>query len=478
MAQRAIAPVWLKAVLLLMLSTVAAWGLEVNEDGKALILEAQQTYRGDMENRPVVTDENVKGYVEGIVKRLVPAAKKAPTGVRLSTTILESPQPELFSYVDGHIVITTGMVYAMENEAQLAGILAREVANVVEGYYIALYQEIKAAERSERNRAAVGALFSGLLDVAVDYAAQYHTIELDEAYMEGTATYGETMKKMAAIDAATGAYYTIRDVAESTPERDSSGNPVDPRMRFDSVADAQGMEYSALAGYESAETAKGWANAYRIKSEILRKQEAELGMFAAQIRETQSLMNISRKRMVQALGSSGLLQSRSDLPPNRSEFVAKLVNLQEVKAAEKGKKPTKGVEPFRAFLQNTLLPSAEKSMQEEQYERAYEAYTALWNKGVHTAPVAYGIAKCKLGDFAFGASEAEKESAEAAYFDAIKLDKSYAPTYKGLAELYADWERYQEAADAYRNYLKYAPKAKDRGRVERKIKTLERKAAR
>ena len=29
--------------------------LEINDDGRALILEAQQTYHNDMENRPVIT---------------------------------------------------------------------------------------------------------------------------------------------------------------------------------------------------------------------------------------------------------------------------------------------------------------------------------------------------------------------------------------------------------------------------------------
>ncbi len=466
---------WLLAMVL---ASPLMGSVVLNNDGQSLIQEAKQAYLSDMEGRPVVTDQKMKGYVETIVKKLIPSPKQPPSGVQLSTTILESPQPELFSYTDGHIIVTTGMLYAVDNEAQLAGVLAREVAFAVEGYYISMYQEIKAAERAERNKAAVGALFSGLLDVAVDYAAEYHTIEMDEAYLEGTATYGETMKKIALVGAAQSSYYTLKDVAESTPAKDDRGNWLDPRLRFDAVADAQGMEYTALAGYESSETAKGWANAYKVKSKIIQQQEAQMGMFASQLRETQALMKISMNRMRQSIGSSGLVQTRSDLPPNRSEFVAKLGNLKEVRDAQKGRKLTKGEKSYQTFLQQALLPMAEKAMMDEQYEKAHGSYKALWEKGVRTAPVAYGIAKCKLGDFAFGASESEKESAEAAYMDAIKLDKTYALTYKGLAELYNDWDRYKDAVDAYRKYLKYAPKAKDRSRIERKIKSLEKKAAR
>jgi tetratricopeptide (TPR) repeat protein len=116
-------------------------------------------------------------------------------------------------------------------------------------------------------------------------------------------------------------------------------------------------------------------------------------------------------------------------------------------------------------------------MEDENYEKAYINYKALWNKGLHAAPVAYGMAKCKLGDFAFGASEAEKKEAEKAYREAARLDPKYAMPYKGLAELYSDWERYEDAVEAYRAYLKLNPKA-DRKRIERKIKVLERKANR
>jgi tetratricopeptide (TPR) repeat protein len=117
-------------------------------------------------------------------------------------------------------------------------------------------------------------------------------------------------------------------------------------------------------------------------------------------------------------------------------------------------------------------------MENENYEKAYGIYKTLWDKGIHTAPLAYGLAKCSLGDFAFGASEAEKKEAEKIYKEAARLDPHYALPYKGLGELYDDWERYGEAAKAYKTYLTINPTADDRERIERKIKTLDRKASR
>ena len=422
-------------------------------------------------------DPLIKSYADRVVKKLVPRGKRLPKGVNLSVTVLESPQPELYSYVDGHMIMTMGVLYAMENEAQLAGVLSHEVASIAEGYYIGIYQEIKAAERNERRKAAVGALFSALLDVAVDYAVEMETIDLEDEWLSGDATYKKTMKKIAALHAAQSGYYSIKDVIESIPEKDNKGQWLDPRLRFEPVADAQGMEYTALAGYDCREVAKGWQNLYRVKNSILKEQENALGPWAAQIRQTQSLMQMNMNRMRASLGASALVQTRSDVPPTRADFVAKMTKLKEVQEAVKKNKPSVGQKNYLTFLEKSLVPRAEKDMQDENYEKAYLNYKALWNKGLHSAPVAYGMAKCKLGDFAFGASEAEKKEAEKAYREAARLDPKYALPYKGLAELYSDWERYEDAVQAYRTYLKLNPEA-DRKRINRKIKVLERKAKR
>ncbi|MDX1778411.1 MAG: hypothetical protein R3339_05990, partial [Thermodesulfobacteriota bacterium] len=66
--------------LVLCVSSDSLEAFEVNDDGRALILEAQQTYHSDMENRPVITDTVITGYVTKIVKGLVPKGKTLPPG--------------------------------------------------------------------------------------------------------------------------------------------------------------------------------------------------------------------------------------------------------------------------------------------------------------------------------------------------------------------------------------------------------------
>lgn len=454
------------------------WALEINDDGAKLIQEAAQAYSSDMRDRPVIVDPVIQDYLNGILQRLAPAGKNPPAGVAIGITAIDSPKPELYSYVSGQIVVTNGMVFSMENEAQLAAVLSRQVAHLTEGYYISLYQQIKAAERKERYKAAAGALFGALLDVAVDYAVRIDEINQNERYFEGEATYSETMKRLALTTAASGAYYTIKDVVSSIPAEEPGGAHIDPRLQFEPIADAQGLEFLALAGYDAAEASKAWSAVHRVNSRMAREREQALGPFAEQMRSMQSLMNANMNRLQQQLGVTGLVQTLSNAPPTRAQFVAKLTALKEVQDAQKSHGARKEKEQYIAFVEKALLPGAQAALKRENYEQAYKEYRLLYDRGIRMAPVVYGMAKSRLGDFAFGASEAEKEEAEKYYREAIRLDPDYAAPHKGLAELYEDWERFEEAAAAYRDYLKTSPDAKDRNRIEKKIKTMKRKASR
>jgi tetratricopeptide (TPR) repeat protein len=450
----------------------------LNENGRSLIQQATQAYNSDMEKRPTVTDELIVEYADKIARDLVPEGKSAPEGVTIRMTVIESPSPELYAYVDGHLVLTTGMLFAMDNEAQLAGVFSHEIAQLVEGYYISMYQEIKKAEKKGRRKAATGALFGSLLDIAVDYTVEMEEIKQTDQYLEGEATYKETMEKMAVVGAAQSAYYSIKDVVASVPPKDNSGNWIDPRLQFEPVADAQGMEYLALAGYDASEAAEGWKNAYLIHSEQIRKQDQSIGMWASQMREMQTLMELNMNRLRQSLGASGLIQTPGDLYPTRAQFVAELTNLKEVRDAQKIHGSKKGKREYMSFLQKALLTKADEALKKESYEEANSYYRTLYEKGVRTGPVVYGLAKSGLGDFAFAASVSEKQEAEDLYREAAKLDPNYALPYRGLGELYEDWERYEDAVHAYRRYLELSPESRDREQLERKIKVLERKANR
>jgi tetratricopeptide (TPR) repeat protein len=181
--------------------------------------------------------------------------------------------------------------------------------------------------------------------------------------------------------------------------------------------------------------------------------------------------------MQQYMGDLGLVQTPSHSQASRAQFVAGLTNMKEVKAVS-GKATKKGDQTYRRLIEGALLPRAQAALDEERYEDAHKNFQILYNRGVRSAPVAYGLAKSTLGDFAFGASPGDLKAAEKFYREAARLDPKFAEPYRGLAELYGDSDEYEKAIEAWQAYLKLAPQARDRKKIERKIKTLKRKTQR
>lgn len=458
-------------------SWATAETFQLNDDGKQLIQQARQAYDSDMLDRPVVTDAGIKQYVQKVTDQLVAQGKPLQPGMQLSVTVIDAHKPEVYSYIDGHIVVSSGLVYGLDNEAQLAGVLASQAAHLTEGYYVALYQQIKAAERNQNRMAVAGAIFGVLLDSAVDYAVDYQGIEMTEDIMNGEATYGETMKNLAAISVAQGAYYDIKDVVQNMPKEDAQGRPLDPRLQFEPLADAQGMIFCAKAGYLPSECARGWENIQRINHRILKEEEQMMGAFAEQMRMQRSLMESAMQRVRQTMNDTGLVQTPSHAQASRAQFVSGLTKLKEVKAVSTSA-TRKGEKEYRKFIEGNIFPRAQAALEDERYEEAHKDFKVLYNRGVRSAPVAYGLAKSQLGDFAFGASPAELKVAEKAYKEAARLDPEFAEPYRGLAELYSDSDEYEKAVEAWQSYLKLNPRASDRKKIERKIKTLQKKASR
>ena len=455
-----------------------AQGLELNDDGRQLISQARQAFDGDLRDQPLVIDAAIQNYVDSICRKLMSAGNTLPTGVALQVAVIDSPKPMVYSYTDGHLVVSSGLVFGLENEAQLAGVLASQMAYLSEGYYLALYQQIKAAERRKGRTAIAGAIFGVLLDSAVDYTVQVQGIDLTDDIISGEATYSDTMKRLAAIETAHGTYYSIKDVIENMPAKDSQGRAIDPRLQFEPVADAQGMILCARSGYDPAQCARGWANIQRLDHDLLKQEQQAMGAFAEQVRAQQRLIDSNLQNLRKQMGDTGLVQTPSHVQPSKAQFVAGLTNMQEVKEATVGGGMKVGQRAYLDFIAHILLPRAQAALGEERYDDAHQDFATIYARGVRSAPVAYGLAKSELGDFAFGASPAQVERAEKAYREAARLDPKYAAPYRGLAELYSDTEDYEAAVEAWRTFLKLAPGADDRAKIERQIKTLQRKAKR
>ena len=294
--------------------------------------------------------------------------------------------------------------------------------------------------------------------------------------MKGEDTYLSAMESQAKLGAAQSTYYGMKEAIANIPEEDTEGNRIDPRQRFEVAADIQGMVILAKAGYDPTQASAAWKNVRDLASSRIRAEEQGLGDMAEQLKQMQAMMRLFQQQMQTSLGQSGLTRTIADTPPSRPALLDGYIELKEVQEALKGGPGEKGVETYLAFIRKVLLPRAERLMDDELYQQAEADYRNLYRKGFREAPVLYGVAKCALGDFAFAATEGQKKEAEKLYREATLKDRKYPQPWKALGELYEDWERYEDAMVAYQGYLKTAPSARDRKKIQRKIKSLKRKA--
>lgn len=83
----------------------------------------------------------VEAYVNQVINRLHPAP--LPSGARLHVQVLVDPTLNAFALPNGAIYIHTGMLARLENEAQLAAVLAHELTHASHRHGIKSYRSLK-----------------------------------------------------------------------------------------------------------------------------------------------------------------------------------------------------------------------------------------------------------------------------------------------------------------------------------------------
>lgn len=457
-----------------LLSNVAS-AVEVNKDGKDVIRLAADEYRQIVADTPVISNKSLNKYLNNIANRLVPKGEKLPGGIRLDVTILDKSMPEVYATANGHILLTSGALLALQNEAQLAGVLSHEVAHLLHAHYPGIYQAFKDKERAARGQALLGGLAGVVVDSAIDFSIQSHTNDVYADATRGNISYEEANRKILEINTGAGLIEGFGEVYDDLPPETKAGNG-DPRLPLEMLADAEGLKLMVRAGYDPAEAGEGW-RLMRAAADKARRNDTNAMAMSFLPPQMRSLMRGVEGPMGQIRAES-LTRTISQLPPDRSKLLASLSRSKEIERLKHGRKLTTGKASFNKAVSGFVLGDARRAYDEGDWRRARDLYQGAWNSGMQSAEVAYRLGQSQLGGMAFAATEQEKELAEKYLLKATKINKRMAEPYKALGELYGEWERYEEGVVMYKKYLKYARKAKDRSRIERQIRKLERKARR
>ena len=219
----------------------------LNEDGKAVVRLAADEYNRIVQDNPVVSNKELTGYVNSVASKLVSTGSALPEGMSLSVAILDKELPEIYSLANGVVLITTGALLSMENEAQLAAVLSHEVAHLLGAHYPGIYQAFKVREKKGRSKALAAGLAGVVVGAAIDYTVQSKTNEVYSDLDAGEVSYSQAMKRVMAIEAGAGVVDGFGDVYQSLPPETRAGSG-DPRITLEMVADAEGLKLLATAG--------------------------------------------------------------------------------------------------------------------------------------------------------------------------------------------------------------------------------------
>ena len=106
---------------------------------------------------PMIEDPEVRQYVNNVVRRLVRAMPPQP--FEFSPSVALHPSLNAFAVPGGYICVFSGLIMNLDNEAELAGVLAHELAHVTQRH---------VASRLERAQyITLGALLTAIAGVAL-----------------------------------------------------------------------------------------------------------------------------------------------------------------------------------------------------------------------------------------------------------------------------------------------------------------------
>jgi predicted Zn-dependent protease len=102
---------------------------------------------------PLMANDAVQRYVNNVGRWLASQTERAELPWQFG--VLQAPQLNAFATPGGHIFITRGLFERMKNEAELAGVLAHEIAHVLKKHHL---QAIQKGARMELAGAALSTL--------------------------------------------------------------------------------------------------------------------------------------------------------------------------------------------------------------------------------------------------------------------------------------------------------------------------------
>jgi predicted Zn-dependent protease len=142
--------------LLPLVLVLVVTGCAINEQKEIQIgRETHQQFEREFGGR--YPDAQLQGYVSGVGMNLARYAGRP--NLPWQFAVLNSKQVNAFAVPGGYVYVTQGLLFRLENEAMLAGVLGHEAAHIAHRHSVQQMQRAQTAQGLSMVAGVVGALF-------------------------------------------------------------------------------------------------------------------------------------------------------------------------------------------------------------------------------------------------------------------------------------------------------------------------------
>lgn len=404
---------------------------------RELLEQVSQLDKKFEEHGLVYQNAALNAYVEQIGRSLLP--KDEPLeNVTWKFRVFRDPSVNAFALANGSIYVHTGLLALLENESQLAGVLAHEIVHVRNRHQYLAYRSSRKKAATAHVFAAIGG-YTGMGGFAASIAAQFvlsltvsgYSRELEkEADLEGAQAL---LASPYDPNEMAGAFRQLQKKFDVDLDRHileslyGSHPKLKDRTEYVGEAVSRAPQKKTLTAEELAALKERYLRACEEVTRHNIRLDIEKGLYRTAIAHGRKLVDF---RADSADNVVALADAYAALGPRTPEPTAE-------ELSDKGKGDTRK-------MKNKLTLD-----EEEEALAATSAGQDLRKKNF---------------------VEAEK-----LYRHAIELDGHNAMAYRGLGALLEKAQNAEEAVSAYRRYVELKPDAIDRLLVMRRVKALEAK---
>jgi predicted Zn-dependent protease len=384
----------------------------------------------------VLADESANAYLRRIGQSLIPRGF-ALEKVSWKFRAVRDPQPNAFALPNGSVYVTTGLMALIDNESQLAAIIAHELTHVMRRHTYVHNRSNRKKFLTMNVMSAIGAYAPfgvvGAVITVVTTVAPFIMM----ATIFGYSRDLEREADLKGIDMMISAEYSPEEMVNVMKLLDKDIEGENIRLFYnDHPSLDERIKY--LSSYLGARAA-------RVTPQMELNRER-----ASYFRNVESLM----RHDLQLAINAGRVRSAVYLAQRLVDFHDDSENLFWLAESYRTLGPR-----TPQLTENELTNSAKKAATKKREKRTVEEEERE-------------LLATRAGQDNW---QRHQQMAEQLYRRALSAENPAPVAHRGLGMLYEKLDRGTEAAAEYEKYLELSPSASDRGRIQRRIEVLKEK---